>query len=149
MKRTILCSLPLVVVLMAVQCQSAGKPVVITSPTPTAVVGTPTSPESSATTQPSGKTAAELASLGDQVYKQSCGRCHDDPFAGPLSNGLRNYANARDLMRFMQTKMPQDRPGSLSAEQYLQVLAGVLLDGGVVTPDTILDTNNLAAITLP
>ena len=150
MRRVLLFALPLALVLLAVQCQSSGKPAVTPSSVPTAVVGGSTTiPGPSATTQPSGKTAADLAALGDQVYKQSCGRCHDDPFAGPLSNGLRSYTNAKDLLRFMQTKMPQDRPGSLPAEQYLQVLAGMLLEGGVVKPDAILDASNLAAITLP
>ena len=103
--------------LLTVQCQSSTPTPAAPSPAPTDGPGaTSTAPEPAPTVQPSGRTAGELARRGDQVYKESCGRCHDDPFAGPLSNGLRSYGNARDLFPAKQTKMPQDRPGSLPEE---------------------------------
>lgn len=147
MRRLVVCLLTLGLALLVVQCQSSRPPASTLSPAPTVHSDTaPTSPASPTSAQPAPKTAGELAALGDQVYKQSCGKCHNDPFAGPLSNGLQNYNNANDLFHFMQTRMPQDNPGSLPAEQYLQVLARVLIDGGVVKPDSVLDPANLAAI---
>lgn len=132
---------------LLIQCQSSTPPTATSPAAPTQSESTPGVAVSPSTPPVALKTAGEMAALGDQVYKKSCGRCHDDPFAGPLSNGLQTYNNAMDLFRFMQSKMPQDNPGSLPAEQYLQVLARVLIDGGVLTPSSVLDSANLAAIT--
>ena len=145
---------PVVVVVLALIAASCAGPTPAPTAIPTAVPQQPTQPPAQPTlapTQPpaeAAKTAGELAVLGITVYKKSCGRCHDDPFAGPLSNGLRLHANAQDLLRFMQTKMPQDAPGSLPAEEYFYVLADVLVDGKVVPADAILDINKLADIAL-
>ncbi len=46
----------------------------------------------------------------------------------------------------MQTRMPQDAPGSLPPEEYFYVLADVLVDGQVVSADVVLDINKLADI---
>jgi hypothetical protein len=138
------------VALLASDCASpAPAPAATARPTavppapeqPTATLVQPTQPPATA-----GKTAGELATLGYEVYKKSCGRCHDDPFAGPLSNGLRDFRNAQELLRFMQTRMPQDAPGSLLAEQYFQVLADILVDGQAVPADAVLDGSKLAEI---
>jgi len=111
-----------------------------TVPAPTAALVQPTATRA--------RTAGELATLGMAVYKQSCGRCHDDPFAGPLSSGLRDFRTAQELLRFMQTRMPQDAAGSLPAEEYFYVLADILVDGKVVAADAELDVNRLADIAL-
>ena len=145
--------LPLVIVavvlaLVAADCGgSAATPTAV----PTAVPQQPTQPPAEATAEPTviaAPTAGELAALGFAVYKQSCGRCHDDPFAGPLSNGLRDFRTAQELLRFMQTRMPQDAAGSLPAEEYFYVLADILVDGKVVPADSVLDINKLADIAL-
>ncbi len=144
----------LALALVAADCASpAPTPMATAQPTavPTAVPQQPTqAPATPAQpTQPpaaAAKTAGELAVLGVAVYKKSCGRCHDDPFAGPLSNGLRDFRTAQDMLRFMQTKMPQDAAGSLPPEEYFYVLADVMVDGKVVPADAVLDSNKLADI---
>ncbi len=117
-------------------------------PTPTPAPVPPTQPPAQPTQPPAAvaQTAGELATLGVAVYKASCGRCHDGGFASPLSNGLRDFRNAQELFRFMQTKMPQDAPGTLEPEAYFQVLAGILVDGKIVAADAVLDINKLAEI---
>ena len=152
MRRLTLVVFILAVALLAADCASP-------SPAPTATArptAAPTAPQQptqtlAQPTQPpatTGKTAGELAALGIAVYKKSCGKCHDDPFAGPLASGLRTHRTAQDLLRFMQTKMPQDAPGSLPEEEYFQVLADILVDGQVVAADAVLDPSKLAEITL-
>jgi hypothetical protein len=42
--------------------------------------------------------------------------------------------------------MPQDAPGTLPAEDYLKVLADILVDGKVVSPEYILDIAKLGDI---
>ena len=149
MHRFALAIVALAIALIAADCASPAptatpRPTTVPSavPTqPTQAPATPTQPPAAA-----ARTAGELADLGVAVYKRSCGRCHDDPFAGPLSNGLRDFRNAQDLLRFMQTKMPQDAPGSLPPEEYFYVLADVMVDGKVVPADGVLDNSKLADI---
>ena len=158
MRRLTLVIIILALALIVADCASpAPAPTATPRPTavPTAVPAQPTQAPPQPTqppvqpTQPpaaAAKTAGELATLGVAVYKRSCGRCHDDPFAGPLSNGLQDFRNAQELYRFMQTKMPQDAPGSLPPEEYFYVLADVLVDGKVVPADAVLDINKLTDI---
>ncbi len=152
MRRFILVVLILTLALLAAGCGSpAPAPTATAQPTaappvpqqPTQTLAQPAQPTTIA-----GKTAGELAALGVAVYKRSCGKCHDDPFAGPLANGLRTHRTAQDLLRFMQTRMPQDAPGSLPEEEYFQVLADILVDGQIVAADAVLDPGKLAEITL-
>jgi len=134
----------LAVALLATDCGSPA-PAPTATPKPSAV---PTSAAQQPTQPPAvtAKTAGELAVLGNAVYKRSCGRCHDDPFAGSLSNGLRRFNNAQEMLRFMQTQMPQDAPGSLPPEEYFYVLAEVMVDGQVVPAEAVLDSSKLADI---
>ena len=155
MRRLTLVIVALTLALIAVGCGGPA-PAPTATPPPTAAPTTamPATPAPApaqptlSPTQPAAaaKTAGELATLGYAVYKTSCGRCHDDSFAGPLSSGLRDFRNAQELLRFMQTKMPQDAPGSLPAEEYFYVLADIMVDGKVVAADAVLDINKLTDI---
>ena len=51
-------------------------------------------------------------------------------------------------MTFIQANMPLSSPGSLSPQQYLQVLAFLLLQNGYVNANTVMNQSNLAGITL-
>lgn len=87
-----------------------------------------------------GTYTVEQADAGLQVYQQHCSSCHgenldDGPFAPPL-RGVDFQAKwqVRSLeVLFTETAstMPQDRPGSLSDEAYVQLLAFMMQENGI------------------
>jgi len=92
----------------------------------------------------------DQADAGLKVYSQHCGSCHgekldDGPFAPPL-RGVEFQAKwqVRSLeVLFTETSrtMPQDRPGSLGDEAYVQLLAFILQENGIEPGTTELSTD--------
>jgi polar amino acid transport system substrate-binding protein len=76
------------------------------------------------------------AQAGEQVYAQRCAICHGDRLQGksaPAIAGASLLSKARilnwsveDLRQLVVTTMPRDNPGSLSPQQYADVLAYLL-----------------------
>ena len=75
------------------------------------------------------------ATRGGRVYRQVCSSCHaPDMDGGEMGPGLRGKPfidpwdgeRLAELMSYVQETMPQDNPGSLSDEDYTDVLAYVL-----------------------
>jgi mono/diheme cytochrome c family protein len=70
---------------------------------------------------------AEQAARGAQVYQATCVRCHPP---GQLDGGAFaigwNEARAWTLFSTLRNTMPQDKPGSLTDEQYVDVIAYLL-----------------------
>ena len=123
------------------------------TPTPesTVPVPQPTTPAPPVT----GPTVGELASAGQPLYVASCARCHGATAQGASAPALigpnakiDRFGNAQALLQYMSRSMPPNAPGSLSAEQYLRVLAWLLLGNGYVQSDTVLDPNALANLLL-
>lgn len=52
------------------------------------------------------------------------------------------------MFSYMRTTMPQDAPGSLKTEEYLAVLAMVLVEDNVIPGDATLDMASLNDIIL-
>jgi mono/diheme cytochrome c family protein len=122
------------------------------NPTPT--LGTPTSTPS--TPPPSSAaTAGELADMGKTVYANSCARCHGANGEGVSAKALigpnaklAKYGTAQGLLNFISKSMPFNAPGSLSPQQYLQVLSYILIQNNYVSPGTSLDASTLSGINL-
>jgi len=79
---------------------------------------------------------AQQAVAGAEVYKATCARCH----ASTQWQGAVFAANWRDrrLSDFhdlVATTMPQDNPGSLTPQQYVDVTAYVLKTAGFAAGD--------------
>jgi len=64
------------------------------------------------------------------------------------ANTLTKFATARQMYDFVRTAMPFSKPGSLSQEQYLQVLAFLLEQNHVVPEGTQLEAGTLQNILL-
>ena len=82
-----------------------------------------------------GVYSEEQARRGGRVYRQTCASCHgDDLDGGDMGPGLASSsfvqgwdgAPLSELMLFTRETMPQDNPGGLSEEQYIDVLAYIL-----------------------
>jgi mono/diheme cytochrome c family protein len=82
-----------------------------------------------------GVFTAEQAARGQSSYPKACGSCHGtglegDGFAPPLIGesftDRWQAGSVGDFLLIVKTTMPQDRPGSLSADAYADIVAYVL-----------------------
>ena len=99
--------------------------------------------------------AAELAGQGEQVYAQQCAACHGStgqggagPPVGGTSAALTKFRTAAGLYGSVQRAMPQGRPGSLTPDEYFQVLSYLLVENRYVAQDAMLPYAQLGTIEL-
>lgn len=90
----------------------------------------PVSPEPTAAVTAPFTTAQ--ADRGQRLFTDVCGVCHGlSEFRGPLF-GLTWMADpVADFFQFISQSMPQDRPGSLSPQEYASVVAYLLRLNGL------------------
>ena len=104
---------------------------------------------------PADPAAASLAAAGQTVFANNCVPCHGasgegvtaPAIIGPEAD-LARYKTARGLLDFVSGAMPQGSPGSLTGEEYLQVVVFLLVQNEFIDPDTPLDAGKLAGISL-
>ena len=91
-----------------------------------------------AKTQWDGVYTVEQAKRGEKLYAEKCSACHGpDMNGGEMAPGLTggeftsnwNDLSLGDLFERMRISMPQNNPGSLSRQQYVDILA-VMLGAG-------------------
>jgi cytochrome c553 len=88
---------------------------------------------------------ADQIAAGREVYTAECAQCHGqngEGGSGPLLIGgnkrIASYQTTERLYDYVSTTMPFDQPGSLTADQYWNVI-GYLLDANELLPaDTVL-----------
>ena len=121
----------------------AGKQPKVT-PTPTA-----------APTPGTAATYAAPSQRGKDVFANDCASCHGSNGqggVGPALMGadqhLAKYNTARDLLKFISANMPFNRPGSLTHQQYLDVLAFLLVQNNAVTSTANFDETQLSNVIL-
>ncbi|MBI2860351.1 MAG: c-type cytochrome [Chloroflexi bacterium] len=95
-----------------------------------------------------------LVETGRTVFTNRCARCHGargQGLIGPqligANSALARYDTAQELFGFLSTAMPMDAPGSLSHDEYLQVL-GFLLTENNYTAAAEYQTDGLHTIPL-
>jgi mono/diheme cytochrome c family protein len=100
-------------------------------------------------------TAGQLAQLGQSVFSVSCAKCHGNTGqggSGPAligqGNSLSKYNTAQGLFNFMSSAMPLDAPGTLTHEQYLELLSYILVNNGVMQSGDMFMEGDLASVTL-
>ena len=86
-----------------------------------------------------GVYTAEQSRRGEPLYGQHCASCHGTmleggemapPLAGGAFNANWNGLSLGDLVERIRISMPQNSPGSLSRQQYVDILAVMLGAGG-------------------
>ena len=96
---------------------------------------------------------------GARIFGSTCANCHgargegagpDDPDAPLLvgPRGLTGFRHALELFEFVRDSMPQDQPGSLTADQYWSVSAWLLAQNSLGGASAPLGADNAAAIPL-
>lgn len=99
------------------------------------------------------------AAQGELVYVQHCARCHGAQLEGAAAPTLAGgafgeslktgkMASAQDLYHFISTAMPLAAPGSLSPEEYRELLAFILSRNGYPAGDAELTADRLEQIAL-
>ena len=114
------------------------------------------------------RSLAEQMERGALVYAESCADCHGErgegsraapPLVGPdalprepREDGDHTRAvelrTGGDLLAFMEEAMPLSDPGSLSRDEYLDVLVLLLHANGAELPDRLLTARSSRAIRL-
>ena len=64
-------------------------------------------------------------------------------------NGATLFSDAQGMLTYMTQKMPLTAPGSLTSQQYNELLAYILTQANIVSPSTTFDANNLSSISIP
>jgi alcohol dehydrogenase (cytochrome c) len=98
------------------------------------------------------------AQIGAQIYSGSCSVCHGSRLQGGAAPALTGpafaqslkatYTTASALFTLISTQMPVNNPGSLSKQQYSQVLAFILAKNGYPAGSVPLDAAHLDEIAL-
>jgi cytochrome c len=89
---------------------------------------------------------------GRQVYYRNCANCHGENLEGKVGPPLTGRQfhqmvasqkmTAPMLLQFISTQMPQAKPGSLTAEQYADVMAFILAQNGYPAGNVALTANS-------
>jgi len=94
------------------------------------VLGTPVGAQDSAAaataerTATSGVFSPEQATRGEGVYKTSCQSCHaKTEYTGDKFKTSWVSKSAYDIFNVIRTQMPEDNPGSLERQEYVDVVA--------------------------
>jgi mono/diheme cytochrome c family protein len=107
------------------------------------------------------------AAEGGKLFAKHCAKCHGKagegtkkappvvgkealPLAPPPTAKVRKteFHTAEDVAAFVSTKMPANKPGSLTADQYYDILAFDLKANGVDVAGKKIDPTTAAAIKL-
>jgi polar amino acid transport system substrate-binding protein len=104
---------------------------------------------------PAVLTVGKLAAAGETIFAKSCAGCHGTTGGGgkaPAITGasahLDKYNTAQGLLDFVDTTMPANAPGSLSHQDYLDVVSYLLVQNNDVSADTTFDESQLSNIAL-
>lgn len=105
-----------------------------------------------------GDYTKEQAQAGAQIYSGTCSVCHGSKLQGGAAPALTGaafaqslkstYTTTSKLFTLISTQMPVNNPGSLSKEQYTQVLAYILAEDGYPAGSAPLDAAHLDDVAL-
>ncbi|MGE3510990.1 MAG: c-type cytochrome [Vicinamibacterales bacterium] len=80
-----------------------------------------------------GAYSAAQAARGEATFKDACTACHNiDDMAGERFRASWKDQSAGDLLEFLANAMPQGDPGSLTADEYVSIIAYFLSRSGYV-----------------
>jgi alcohol dehydrogenase (cytochrome c) len=96
------------------------------------------------------------ATQGATVYSQHCVQCHGanlqgeagTPLTGTTFSQAYGKGTAAQLYDFLSRQMPQDAPGTLSVQQYLDVTAYILSRNGLPAGNAALSIGSLSKVSL-
>ena len=97
----------------------------------------------------------QFAAAGKTLFTGHCAKCHGDNGQGVTApaiigagSNLAKYNTARGLLNFIEVAMPFDAPGSLSQQDYLNLMAFLLVQNNYLAAATPFDTGQLNGVQL-
>jgi mono/diheme cytochrome c family protein len=94
-------------------------------------------------TPPASLYTAEQATRGEQVYRRICIECHETlEYTGSEFRAKWNGRPAFELFDLVRSTMPEETPGSLSAQEYADVLAYMMKLNAVAPGAAPMPTNS-------
>jgi polar amino acid transport system substrate-binding protein len=110
---------------------------------------------SQSSTPDSSTTYGQYAQQGQTAFAGNCAGCHGASGQGrtaPTLIGagasLEKYDNAQGLFGYVSTNMPALNPGSLSNQEYLEILSYLLVENNYISAETPFDETRLGNISL-
>ena len=95
------------------------------------------SAQDGATSVQSGVYSEEQAERGEQLFGEACMVCHQpEEFAdGGYMDGWSGM-NVNDLVEFIRSTMPEDNPGRLKRQEYIDIVAFLFQQNGLPAGET-------------
>ncbi len=105
------------------------------------------SAQEEATTVQSGVFSEEQAGRGEQLFGEACLVCHQpEEFAtGGYMDGWSGMS-VNDFVEFVRSTMPEDNPGRLKREEYIDIIAFVFQQNGLPAGETEMERAGLKDI---
>ena len=84
-----------------------------------------------------GVYSEEQAQRGEQLFSEACLVCHqpEEFAAGGYMDGW-NGMNLNDFVEFIRSTMPEDNPGRLKRQEYIDIVAFMLQQNGLPAGET-------------
>ncbi|WP_419950599.1 c-type cytochrome [Candidatus Palauibacter sp.] len=93
-----------------------------------------------------GVFSEEQATRGEDVFYNICAECHfEEDFGGPFIQSWVG-ASVKDLVDEIAATMPEDNPGGIPTEQYLDVVTYMFKLNGMPTGDDELATGQMDVV---
>ena len=93
-----------------------------------------------------GVYSEEQAERGGDLIYNICSECHvDDDFVGPFMQSW-NGASVKSLMDEIRATMPEDNPGGLPVQQYIDLIAYMFKLNGMPTGEAEMDPDEIDSI---
>ena len=90
-----------------------------------------------------GAYTEEQAALGEKTFGGKCVECHEKKDVSGVDFRKKwNGRTARDLYQLIRTTMPDDNPGSMTPEQYLNIVTYLLKLNGLPSGTTMLSADS-------
>lgn len=102
--------------------------------------------EADAATTTQGVFTEDQATRGEDVFYNICAECHfEEDFGGPF---IQSWAGAsvKDLVDEIVATMPEDNPGGMPVEQYLDVVTFMFKLNGMPTGEDELIVDDMDAV---
>jgi mono/diheme cytochrome c family protein len=102
--------------------------------------------------QPARAFPPDQVTRGEAVWNRVCAECHGPDSTNldaPLllqPDSLRRFPHAAAAFKYVSESMPSETPGSLTQEEYWDVIAFLLANNGIGTGDAPLGPDTAAAI---
>ena len=113
----------------------------------TAAVALSAAAQDAPTSVQAGVYSDDQATRGEEIFSEACLVCHqpEEFVEGAYMEGWAGQS-VDDMVEFIRSTMPEDNPGRLKREQYVDVVAFLFKQNGLPSGDAEMDRDTLGQI---